>query len=67
MIFADLVGFTEAARGLPPEEIVDFLDRPVRSFDALIAGRRLPASSAIGAKAQGGTIATLPRINSKTR
>jgi class 3 adenylate cyclase len=53
VIFADLVGFTEAARGLPPEEIVDFLDRPVRSFDALIAGRRLPASSAMGAKASG--------------
>jgi adenylate cyclase len=35
VIFADLVGFTEAARGLPPEEIVDFLDRLVRSFDAL--------------------------------
>jgi adenylate cyclase len=34
VIFADLVGFTEAARGLPPEEIVDFLDRLVRSFDA---------------------------------
>jgi len=34
-MFADLVGFTDAARGLPPEEIVEFLDQLVRSFDAL--------------------------------
>jgi adenylate cyclase len=35
VMFADLAGFTEAARGLAPEEVVDFLDGLVRSFDAL--------------------------------
>jgi adenylate cyclase len=34
VMFADLVGFTEAAHHLPPEEVVDFLDRLVRVFDA---------------------------------
>src|SRR6516164_2502336 len=35
VMFADLVGFTQAARNLPPEMVVDFLDGLVRSFDAL--------------------------------
>ena len=35
VMFADLAGFTEAARGLEPEEVVDFLDRLVRNLDAL--------------------------------
>jgi adenylate cyclase len=35
VMFADLAGFTEAARGLAPEEVVDFLDGLVRSFDTL--------------------------------
>jgi adenylate cyclase len=35
VLFADLSGFTAAAHDLPPEEIVDFLDGLVRSFDAL--------------------------------
>jgi adenylate cyclase len=35
VLFADVVGFTAAARGLPPEEVVAFLDRLVRSFDVL--------------------------------
>jgi adenylate cyclase len=35
VVFADLVGFTSAARDLPPEEIVGFLDSLVRTFDAL--------------------------------
>ena len=35
VMFADLVGFTTAARGLPPEQVVDYLDRLVRSFDVL--------------------------------
>jgi adenylate cyclase len=35
VIFADLVGFTEAVHHLPPEEVVDFLDRLVRVFDGL--------------------------------
>jgi adenylate cyclase len=35
VMFADLAGFTEAARGLAPEEVVDFLDGLVRSIDEL--------------------------------
>jgi adenylate cyclase len=33
--FADLVGFTVAARDLPPDRVVDFLDRLVCNFDGL--------------------------------
>ena len=35
VMFADLVGFTAAVHHLPPEEVVDFLDRLVRVFDGL--------------------------------
>jgi adenylate cyclase len=35
VMFADLVGYTESVHKLPPEEVVDFLDRLVRVFDAL--------------------------------
>ncbi|MBX9777676.1 MAG: adenylate/guanylate cyclase domain-containing protein [Xanthobacteraceae bacterium] len=35
VMFADLVGFTESVHQLPPEEVVDFLDRLVRAFDGL--------------------------------
>jgi adenylate cyclase len=35
VMFADLAGFTEAAHAVAPEEVVDFLDRLVRGFDAL--------------------------------
>jgi adenylate cyclase len=35
VLFADLVGFTEATRGLPPETVVAHLDDLVRTFDAL--------------------------------
>ena len=35
VLFADLVGFTQAARDLPPETIIDYLDRMVRTFDRL--------------------------------
>jgi adenylate cyclase len=35
VLFADLVGFTAAVHKLPPEAVVDYLDRLVRSFDAL--------------------------------
>jgi adenylate cyclase len=35
VMFADLVGFTEAAHDLAPEEVVDFLDVLVRAGDAL--------------------------------
>lgn len=37
VLFADLAGFTTAARSLPPEEVVDYLDGMVRAFDALCA------------------------------
>jgi adenylate cyclase len=33
VVFADLVGFTEAAHDLAPEEVVTFLDVLVRTFD----------------------------------
>jgi adenylate cyclase len=35
VMFADLVGYTAAVHSLPPEEVVDFLDRLVRAFDGL--------------------------------
>ena len=35
VMFADLVGFTEATHDLAPEQVVDFLDRLVRNCDAL--------------------------------
>ena len=35
VMFADLVGFTQAAHDLPPEEVVAFLDNLVCRFDAL--------------------------------
>lgn len=35
VMFADLAGFTSAARNLPPEEVVAFLDAMVRRFDEL--------------------------------
>ncbi len=34
-MFADLAGFTEAARDLAPEQVVEFLDGLVRACDAL--------------------------------
>lgn len=37
VLFADVVGFTEASRGLPPEAVVAYLDELVRGFDALAA------------------------------
>lgn len=35
VLFADLAGFTQAARGLPPEAVIDYLDDMVRVFDDL--------------------------------
>jgi adenylate cyclase len=35
VLFADLVDFTAAARGLPPEVVVEYLDDLVRTFDTL--------------------------------
>jgi adenylate cyclase len=37
VMFADLVGFTEAAHDLAPEQVVEFLDRLVRVCDSLSA------------------------------
>ncbi len=37
VLFADLVGFTRAAHDLPPEQVIDYLDDFVRSFDDLCA------------------------------
>jgi len=35
VLFADLVGFTKAAHDLPPDEVVEYLDGFVSSFDEL--------------------------------
>jgi adenylate cyclase len=35
ILFADLVGFTKAAHNLPPDQVVDYLDGLVRTFDGL--------------------------------
>jgi adenylate cyclase len=35
VMFADIVGFTTAAHHLPPDEVVEYLDRLVSIFDAL--------------------------------
>jgi adenylate cyclase len=35
VLFGDLVGFTAAAHSATPEEVVDYLDRSVRSFDLM--------------------------------
>lgn len=35
VLFADLVGFTQAARDLAPEEIISYLDHMVRMYDRL--------------------------------
>jgi len=35
VLFADLVGFSAAAHELPPEQVVDYLDTLVRTFDTL--------------------------------
>ncbi len=40
VLFADLAGFTSAARNLPPEEVVAFLDAVVRRFDELAEASR---------------------------
>jgi adenylate cyclase len=48
VIFADLVGFTEAAHDLAPEEVVDFLDGLVRSLDALCAQYEVEKIKTIG-------------------
>jgi adenylate cyclase len=48
VLFADLVGFTSAARDLPPEAIIDYLDDMVRGFDRLCAERGVEKIKTIG-------------------
>ena len=48
VVFADLVGFTAAGHDLPPEEIVDFLDGLVRTFDALAEQQGVEKIKTIG-------------------
>jgi adenylate cyclase len=48
VMFADLVGFTEAVHHLPPEDVVDFLDRLVRVFDELSARHGVEKIKTIG-------------------
>jgi adenylate cyclase len=46
--FADLVGYTESVHRLPPEDVVDFLDRLVRIFDGLSEQYRVEKIKTIG-------------------
>lgn len=48
VLFADLVGFTRAAHDLPPEEIIDYLDDFVRTFDELCARHSVEKIKMIG-------------------
>lgn len=48
VLFADLVGFTTAAHGLPPEEVVAWLDRVVRDWDDLCAAHGIQKIKTIG-------------------
>jgi adenylate cyclase len=48
VLFADLVGFTKAARDLPPEEIIAYLGDMVGCFDQLCARRGVEKIKTIG-------------------
>jgi adenylate cyclase len=48
VLFADLVGFTNAARDLPPEAVIDYLDDMVRAFDTLCATHGVEKIKTIG-------------------
>ena len=48
VLFADLVGFTEATHDLPPEEIISYLDGMVRCFDRLSAENSVEKIKIIG-------------------
>ena len=48
VLFADLVGFSAAARDLAPEQVVEFLDRLVCSFDALAEAHGVEKIKTIG-------------------
>jgi adenylate cyclase len=48
VLFADLVGFTRAAHELPPEQIIEYLDDFVRTFDDLCDAHRVEKIKTIG-------------------
>ena len=48
VLFADLVGFTRAAHTLPPEEVIDYLDDLVRTFDEMCANYGVEKIKTIG-------------------
>jgi adenylate cyclase len=48
VLFTDLVGFTNAAQGLPPEQVVDYLDHMVREFDGLAEAHGIEKIKTIG-------------------
>jgi guanylate cyclase len=48
VLFADIAGFTPAAEGLGPEEIVDLLDEIFSTFDDLVARHGLEKIKTIG-------------------
>lgn len=48
VLFSDIVGFTPAARALPPEDVVEALDRLVRAFDRLAVEHGVEKIKTIG-------------------
>jgi adenylate cyclase len=48
VLFGDLAGFTAAAHGRSPDEVVDYLDRLMRSFDALAEAHGVDKIKTIG-------------------
>jgi guanylate cyclase len=48
VLFADLVGFTELARGIDPDELVRLLDEIFGAFDALVTAEGLEKIKTIG-------------------
>lgn len=48
VLFADLVGFTRAAHDLPPEQIIEYLDDFVRTFDELCRSHGVEKIKTIG-------------------
>ena len=48
VMFTDLVGFTTASHALPPDEVVDFLDRLARDFEALCEAHGVEKIKTIG-------------------
>jgi adenylate cyclase len=48
VLFADLAGFTPAAHGLPPEQVVGYLDNLVSRLDALAELHRVEKIKTIG-------------------